>query len=290
MAPLPDDFVFTRDFLCEPAGGRVFAVLQPRIGRPVLEAVLECADASLAQRAADVLADAARGRRDTGEAAEQVLAELPAEAGEAFRDALEQVRIAREEADELFLEDDEDEPEVDFGALFPLGPDDEWQLTPRTASILHAALSLLSDHAYDDIDMNGSAAVDGTEKWAVFSELPRSSWHQDAQWRRQVARASDDLAGDIEGGTLPVPRCDAEAIVLNLAFSAAREWLGELDEDELEQTALPEHGDDYDWDGCVAVLFRGRNLVGEGNGGPAEEWFEWFADAEPRDPEREFRR
>jgi hypothetical protein len=284
LAPLPDDFVFTRDFLCEPAGGRVFALLQPRIGRPVLEAVLECDDAELAQRAADVLADAARGKRDTDAAMEQVLAELPAEAGVAFRDALEQVRAGREEADELFLDDDDDDgPVVDFGALFPVRDHDGWQLTPRTASILDAALSLLGDHAYDDIEMNGGAAVDGEEKWAVFCRLAPSTWQQDVEWRRRVARACDDLAGDIESGKVPVPRCDAEAVVMRLAISEAQEWLAELDEDELAQESLPEHADDYDWDGCAGVLLRG-------GGEPGVAWFEWFGDAEPRDPERGFRR
>jgi len=284
LAPLPDDFVFTRDFLCEPAGGRVFALLQPRIGRPVLEAVLECDDAVLAQRAADVLADAARGKRDTDAAMEQVLAELPAEAGVAFRDALEQVRAGREEADELFLDDDdEDGHVVDFGALFPARDHDGWQLTPRTASILDATLSLLGDHAYDDIEMNGGAAVDGEEKWAVFCRLAPSTWQQDVEWRRRVARACDDLAGDIESGKVPVPRCDAEAVVMRLAISEAQEWLAELDEDELAQESLPEHGDDYDWDGCAGVLLRG-------GGEPGAAWFEWFGGAEPRDPERGFRR
>jgi hypothetical protein len=293
LAPLPDDFVFTRDFLCEPAGGRVFALLQPRIGRPVLEAVLECDDAELAQRAADVLADAARGKRDTDAAMELVLAELPAEAGVAFRDALDQVRAGREEADELFLDDDEDGPVVDFGALFPARDQDEWQLTPRTASILDAALSLLGDHAYDDIEVNGGAAVDGDEKWAVFCRLAPSTWQEDLDWRRRVARACDDLAGDIESGRLPVPRCDAEAVVMRLAIGEAQQWLTELDEDdlggddldgeELAQESLPEHRDDYNWDGCAAVLLRGR-------GEPDVAWFEWFGDAEPRDPERGFRR
>jgi len=293
LAPLPDDFVFTRDFLCEPAGGRVFALLQPRIGRPMLEAVLACDDAELAQRAADVLADAARGKRDTDAAMDQVLAELPAEAGVAFRDAIEQVRAGREEADELFLDDDEDGPVVDFGALFPTLEHDEWQLTPRTASILDAALSLLGDHAYDDIEMNGGAAVDGEEKdgeekWAVFCSLAPSTWQQDVDWRRRVARACDDLAGDIESGRLPVPRCDAEAVMMRLAIGEAQQWLTELDEDELDedepaQESLPDHRDDYNWDGCAAVLLRGR-------GEPGMAWFEWFWDAEPRDPDRGFRR
>jgi hypothetical protein len=285
LAPVPDDFVFTRDFLCEPAGGRVFAVRQLRIGRPVLEAVLECADSSLAQRAADVLATAARGGRDTDAAAELVLAELPAQAGEAFQAALERVRTGRDEAEELFLDDDDEGPGVDFGALFPLRDEDGWQLTPRTASILHAALSLLADHAYDDIEMNGGAVVDGAEKWAVFCSLPRSSWHQDVAWRRQVARACDDLAGDIESGQVPVPRCEAEAIIVNLAIGEAQEWLALLDEDEREQDALPEHADDYGWDGCMLTLFQGHDVQGLDVA-----WFEWFGDAEPRDPERGFRR
>jgi len=288
LAAVPDDFVFTRDFLCEPASGRVFALLQPRIGRPVLEAVLECADSSLAQRAADALADAARGglvrTADSDALVEQVLAELPAEAGAAFRAAYEQVRTGLDEMGDLF--EDDDEPGLDFSALFPVLPDrDDWQLTPRTASILHSVLSLLADHAYDDIEMNAGAAVEGADgKWTVFCELPRSSWQEDVEWRRQVARACEDLAGDIESGNLPAPRCDAEVAVMHLAMREVLQWLAEMDEDDLGQESLPEHPDDYDWDGCELAVFQGRALPDEGP------WFEWFSEAEPRDPERGFRR
>jgi hypothetical protein len=285
LAAVPDDFVFTRDFLCEPASGRVFALLQPRIGRPVLEAVLECADSSLAQRAADALADAARGGLvRAADSAEQVLAELPAEAGTAFRTAYDQVRAGLDEIGELF--DEDDEPGLDFSVLFPPLPDqDDWQLTPRTASILHAVLSLLADHAYDDIELNGGAAVDGADgEWTVFGELPRSTWQEDVDWRRQVARACDDLAGDIESGNLPAPRCHAEVAVTHLALGEVVQWLDEADEDDLGQESLPEHPHDYDWEGCTAAFFRGHAPRDEGP------WFEWFGDAEPRDPERGFRR
>src|ERR1700677_2848323 len=100
----------------------------------------------------------------------------------------------------------------------------------------------------------------------------RWSWCGPSRRPRRGGRAWDALAGDIESGKVRVPRCDAEAVVMRRAISEAQKWLAELDEDELAQESLPEHGDDYDWDGCAGVLLRG-------GGEPGAAWFEWFGGA-----------
>jgi hypothetical protein len=75
------------------------------------------------------------------------------------------------------------------------------------------------------------------EGWLFFDRLPRITWHQDSGWRRQVARACDDLGDDLVGGDWPMPRNNAEEIV------------------------LPRHGDDYDWDMCSEVLFQDHDVL-----------------------------
>jgi len=75
-----------------------------------------------------------------------------------------------------------------------------WQLTPRTADLLYTALEVLADEAFDDIEEHGSEPVkkEGEGDWSVFGRLPRITGNQDAEWRRQIARACDDLArGDL---------------------------------------------------------------------------------------------
>src|ERR1035441_2129531 len=134
-------------------------------------------------------------------------------------------------------------PRPDFTALFPVrecgcGREDceicvGWQLTPRTADVLHAALEIMADQAFDDIEEHASEAggrgegggvraagacaemgerarepvesEDGGD-WLFFDRLPRITWNQDSGWRRQVARAGEDLGNDLVWGDWPRPR------------------------------------------------------------------------------------
>ncbi|MGW3183173.1 hypothetical protein ACWDD9_28255 [Kitasatospora sp. NPDC001119] len=204
----------------------------------------------------------------------------------------------------------------DYADLFPLtsaGDDEEnhWQLTPRTAAVLHSALSVLADQAYDDADELGDDAVqtdeDGT--WGVFGRLPRLTWKQDYQWRRAFARSCDDLATDLEAGQWPEPACPAEEMALHLALADAP-FTRELIEDLPKHQALPSHDDDYDWDACVDLLFQDTDILmlfsahldgiedpddtanqamGIGDMCPAA-WFTPFDNVQARDPKRGFRR
>jgi hypothetical protein len=214
--------------------------------------------------------------------------------------------------------EDLDEGEIpDFAALFPLRPagDDSeqetgWQLTPRTAAVLHVALSMLADDAYQDIEEFGGQPVAEDGQWGLFDRLPRISWREDTQWRRQAARAFDDLTDDIAQGRWPVPRCNAEELALHLAIAEAPLVIDMTDIAETAPADLPEHPDDLDWDMCSEVMFQDHDILmlddpavdgiedpesavnrefGIGDLRPSN-WFRPFNNVEPRDPHRGFRR
>jgi hypothetical protein len=216
-----------------------------------------------------------------------------------------------------------DSPRPGFTALFPVRQcncereDCEicmgWQLTPRTACLLHTALEIIADEAFDDIAEHGSNPVEREDggDWLFFDRLPRITWNQDSGWRRQVARACDDLAGDLARGDWPTPRNNAEEIVLHLAIEGAPDYLEE-GEDAADEghDALPRHGDDYDWGMCSEVFFQDHDVLMlydeslDGIEDPGSDanvylrmgdmrpaaWFEYFKNVEPRDPSRGFRR
>jgi hypothetical protein len=213
----------------------------------------------------------------------------------------------------------------DFAKIFPLSdsgcdcnkkecPDCEsWTLTPRTADILHSALSMMADEAYDDVE-NGNRAVtgkgDGT--WIFFDTFPRVTWQMSGQWRRLMARACDDLAGDLEAGLQPRPRCLAEEVALILALEKEAQVHLEMtqDREDDDHEALPKHRDDYDWDLCLEILLEDHDVMllfdprFDGVEDPDSElnqlqamgdmrpqsWFKPFEGEEPRDPDRGFRR
>ncbi|GHE40337.1 hypothetical protein GCM10017673_48400 [Streptosporangium violaceochromogenes] len=164
------------------------------------------------------------------------------------------------------------EPGPDFAQLFLVQREcscqeedceicQDWALTPRTADVLHSSLSILADQAYDDVLEHGDAPVTRTaEGWWFFRRLPRIAWRCDADWRRQFARACDDLAEDLERGEWPIPRTAAEELALHLAIRDApgqKEMLQEQDEHE----ALPDHADDYDWHMCSTLLFQDHDVL-----------------------------
>jgi hypothetical protein len=56
---------------------------------------------------------------------------------------------------------------------------------------------------YDDVAEHGDDPVTDDGTWATLSDYPRITWRQDAVWRRQAARALDDLTADLEAGRAP---------------------------------------------------------------------------------------
>jgi hypothetical protein len=206
-----------------------------------------------------------------------------------------------------------------FVELFPVcrcGSDDclectGMQLTPRTADALYSAASLLADQAFDDVEEHGDRPVEKSGNWAVFDTFPRITWRQDAAWRRQAARAFDDLCGDLAAGEWPRPRCAAEEMAAHLTLRLAKdgvadEWLP-ISRESME---VPRHEDDLDWESLGDVLFQDIDILSlfdqelDGIEDPESDlnrymamgdyrpqsWFETFNNMEPRDTHRPFRR
>lgn len=74
---------------------------------------------------------------------------------------------------------------------------------------------VLADLAHEDIANHGDRQVlDDGEVWGVFGQYPTYTWTQDAEWRRQAARAYEDVAGDLAAGRRPQQTCPAEEIAL----------------------------------------------------------------------------
>lgn len=210
----------------------------------------------------------------------------------------------------------------DFARLFPVecacGSEgcatcDAGPLTPRTADLLHTALSTMADAAYDDLEEHDDDPAPDSDdpSWGFFTRLPRLALLQPRQWRREMARACDDLAEDLEAGELPIPRCFAEELVLHFAFDEAPAILDEKqDLEDEEHESLPEHPYDYDWslygdqffqDSDILLLYQPaldgiedptvplNRTNGIGDMRPAN-WFAPFNNVTPRDPNRGFRR
>ncbi|MCX4633092.1 hypothetical protein [Streptomyces sp. NBC_01443] len=209
-----------------------------------------------------------------------------------------------------------------FAALFatqdcPCKGEDEncekcgWQLTPRTADLLHMALVVLADQAYDDAERLGDQFLSDADSatWEVFDRLPSFTWTADHRWRRRMARAFDDLAGDLAKGNWPCPTCTAEEMALHLAIEDAPMHLEDRPEED-DHNSLPEHEDDYSWGSCSDLLFQDHDVLmlfhtqfsgiedpenptnqSMGIGDLREAaWFTPFGSRSIRDPRRGFRR
>jgi hypothetical protein len=186
-----------------------------------------------------------------------------------------------------------------------------FQLTPRTAAVLWTVGQILADHAYDDVIEHGDEPVVQERDWMVFGDYPRVTWRQDAVWRRQAARCFDDLTDDLDAGQWPLVTCPGDEMAVHLILRAAPaavadKWASLAD----TLSRLPEHPDDYDWDMAgdtflqdddILSLFDEQldgiedpeaeynQLTGMGDYRP-EAWFRPFANREPRDGRRAFRR
>ncbi|MEU6315487.1 hypothetical protein [Streptomyces sp. NPDC047014] len=122
----------------------------------------------------------------------------------------------------------------DFGALFATrhcpceggARGAVWQLTPRTAHLLHTALVVLADQAYEDAQHLGDRFLPDAGPGALeaLDRLPSLTWMADHGWRRRMARAFDDLAEDLTAGLRPVPTCPAEEAALRLAAPRPGSW------------------------------------------------------------------
>lgn len=213
---------FPHEFLCGHtlSKSRVHAVLvtyRDGMASSQLKAVLTCSDPGVAEDAAAVLTatavpELAGADMISHEVTGQV---LDAAAGDEVVPWHAGPVIEEFDAGWLLDTDTADsERAPDFVALFPVrdcdcGEEDceicgDWHLTPRTADMLHAALSVMSDQAYDDIEEHGDTpvSIDNQDSWMVFDRLPRITWRQDAEWRRGIAHACEGPYPRPGGGQL----------------------------------------------------------------------------------------
>ncbi|MEW2585168.1 hypothetical protein [Streptomyces virginiae] len=184
----------------------------------------------------------------------------------------------------------------------------ERQLTPRTAHLLHTALVVLADQAYDDARYLGDRFLRdaGSGAVEVLDRLPPFTWTAGRRWRRRMARAFDDLADDLAGGRRPAPACIAEEMALYLAIQDAPAHQEELGPEE-DHHRLQVCEDDYSsarllpQDHDVLMLFHtdfagSRDLDRLANQYTGADelsqaaWFIPFDDLGGRDPLRGFRR
>ena len=192
--------------------------------------------------------------------------------------------------------DDDDDPARDRGApnygnLFPLRHANAWQLTPRTAYVLHAVLAQVGDEAVASASHLHDAVLrdDDGGQAGVFARLPAATRAQAYAWRRDFARAAYDLHADITAGLVPRARCVAEQVVIDLALQRTPGYAQELTEGaRFVFEELPEHRDD-DWSRTEAAL---GSPHGGSNGLPQlwrvapDNWFLTFTKSEPRPEHR----
>lgn len=183
-------------------------------------------------------------------------------------------------------------PLPDFATLFPLRRSgEEWQCSPRTAYVLHAALSVLGDEGHEAARAFGEEALTPEHEChaTVYTELPESTWPLGYAWRRDFARAADDLAQDIADGHRPAPRCVAERVALDCALDEARGHGKGMAGFTLTYDRLPRHRDDS-WELVEDALLDPGEPAGNGMpplwDTPPEGWFTPFPGVEPRDAER----
>lgn len=183
-------------------------------------------------------------------------------------------------------------PLPDFAALFPLQrAADEWQFTPRSAYVLHMALSVLADEGHEAAYSFGEETLRQEHEChaTVYTELPEPTWSQGYAWRRDFARAAHDLAWDIAAGHLPTPRCVGERVALDCALDEARDQAKALAGMTPSYDRLPRHRDDS-WDLVEDALLDDGEPTDDGL--PPrwdtlpDQWFAPLPGIEPRDADR----
>ncbi len=134
-------------------------------------------------------------------------------------------------------------------------------LTARTAAVLRLALQELSTEAWQEVVALGGEPMQRGAA-GVFGCLPPVTLNQDRSWRRQMARAFDDLAADLTNGTECEPRSTGEEMALHLGIARAEALTRNRPRRVAEAVAgLAEHRRDFDWEGCSNELFQDHDVL-----------------------------
>ncbi|MEU5205344.1 hypothetical protein ACI2LF_40580 [Kribbella sp. NPDC020789] len=186
---------------------------------------------------------------------------------------------------------------------------EEDELTARTAAVLRVALEELSEQIWQDVADVGDAPV-GRGEGRVLGSLPPITFHQDQQWRRQMARCFDDLAVDLAETHAVRPLCTGEEMALHLGIDRAKSLTRNRPRLVAETVeGLGEDRRDFDWDWCSDALFEDHDVLMlfdasldgiEDSGNEinqalglanlaAADWFVPFRPSQARDPDRGFR-
>jgi hypothetical protein len=159
--------------------------------------------------------------------------------------------------------------------------------------VLHHVAGLIADEVYDGAE-RGQFPGQAAPADMVLPEVVRG---QHLHVFRRMARAFDDLAGDLAAGRLPLPACMAEEIALDILIEQARDTGSDLiDDDMIKLGGLPSSPHDFAWDHLQDVLFQDKDYEGylyaadAAGAGELDHWFEEFNNITPRDPGRGFRR
>lgn len=178
-------------------------------------------------------------------------------------------------------------------------------LTPRMAALLRLAVEQLSQEAWQEIAALGDEALP-RGAGGLFGSLPLVILRQEGGWRRQMARAFDDLAADLADGYV-VLLCRGEVMALDLGIRRAQNIYRNRPR-LLAQAVegLPAEARDFDWYACSDLLFEGHDVsllddvldgiedsdiddaMGMVDPAPLD-WFSPFDDTRARDPARGFR-
>lgn len=189
--------------------------------------------------------------------------------------------------------------------------DDEGVLTARTIAVLRLSGEELSALTWQEVAALGDEPL-SRGAGGVFGQLPAITLRCDGQWRRQMARAFDDLASDLQaaGENWAGPRCTGEEMALHLMIDRARSITANRPNAVRALVAdLPQNSADYDWQGCSDELFEDHDVlmlfdaqldgVEASDSGihqamgmvslAADEWFKPFREDNARDADRGFR-
>ncbi len=128
-------------------------------------------------------------------------------------------------------------------------PDLAEVLPPLVAGLLAAAGRLLAVLAYRDAFVLGDKALNrrsAKAKATVFAHLPAECDRQDRAWRLAWARCLDDVAGDLEAGRAPLPRCTGERWALQIMADRAP-FLLACSDAQLAELGVRVPADEQDW-------------------------------------------